>query len=125
MVRGGLGFRDLDDGSLTDPTIAALRHRVHITEDTAMTARSSPERKPARVTLTLTDGRQATHACENSKRDAEPVDPEAQVREKFHVMAAEMLTPDGCAAIEAAVDRSETWPSLSVLIEMLRLHGKG
>ncbi len=125
VVRGGLGFRDLDDGSLTDPVIAALRHRVHITEDTAMTARSSAERKPARVTLTLTDGRSAAHACENSKRDAQPVDPEPQVREKFHIMAAEMLTPEGTRAVEAAVDRSDTWPSLSALIDLLRRHAKG
>ena len=38
VVRGSAGFSALDDASLRDPAIAALRHRVHIAEDAAMTA---------------------------------------------------------------------------------------
>src|SRR6202165_4784949 len=33
VVRGGAGFAQLDDSAVDDPTIAALRHRVHIAED--------------------------------------------------------------------------------------------
>ena len=124
VTRGGLGFAEIDDTALTDPVIAGLRHRVHITEDPAMTARSSPERKPARVTLTLTDGRQATHECENSRRDAMPVDPEPQVRRKFHEMAAAMLTPEGIAAVESAVNRWEEWVSPATLTDLLRRHAR-
>src|SRR5205085_7745505 len=61
VVRGGAGFAELDDSALADPVIAALRHRVHIAEDPAMSA-VAPRLRPARVTLTLTDGRQATQA---------------------------------------------------------------
>src|SRR5258706_3369762 len=55
VARGGTGFAEVDDSALTDPTIAALRPRVHITADAALTAKL-PALRPARVTLTLTDG---------------------------------------------------------------------
>src|SRR5439155_18658282 len=61
VVRGGAGFAELDDSALADPVIAALRHRVHISEDPAMSA-VAPRLRPARVTVVLTDGRQATHS---------------------------------------------------------------
>src|SRR5215469_6585649 len=38
VVRGNAGFAELDDSALNDPVIAALRHRVHVTEDPAMSA---------------------------------------------------------------------------------------
>src|SRR5271169_1747102 len=56
-VRGHAGFAALDDTALNDPTIAALRHRVQVGEDPAMSA-LAPRLRPARVTVTLTDGRQ-------------------------------------------------------------------
>lgn len=123
ILRGGLGFAELDDSSLADPAIAALRRRVHITEDPAM-SRRVPEFKPARVTVTLNDGRQATAACDNSKRDMLRPDPEPQVRAKFHELAATVLTPEGIAAVEDAIERAEDWPSITVLTALLRQHGR-
>src|SRR4030095_2003226 len=69
ITRGGLGFADIDDSALEDPLIAGLRPLVRIAADPAMTARSTPTLRPARVTLTLKDGRSATAARENSVRD--------------------------------------------------------
>src|SRR5271163_3103839 len=45
-VRGNAGFSEIDDTALHDPVIAALRRRVHITEDPAMSA-VVPLRRPA------------------------------------------------------------------------------
>src|SRR4051795_2124342 len=59
VVRGGAGFAQLNDSALADPAIASLRRRVHISEDPAMSA-LVPRLRPARVKVTLTDGRQAT-----------------------------------------------------------------
>ena len=122
IARGGLAFGDIDDSALTDPIIAALRPLVRIAEDPAMTARSTPTLKPARVTLTLKDGRSATVMRENSVRDTVPVDPEPQVRAKFRELTAAHLTPAGMDAIEAAVDRCEEWQTMAELIEPLRRH---
>ena len=122
IARGGLGFADIDDSALEDAVIAALRPLVSIAEDPAMTARSTPTLRPARVTLTLKDGRSATAARENSVRDTLKPDPEPQVRAKFHELAAMHLTPTGIDAIEAAVDRCEDWETMEELIEPLRHH---
>jgi 2-methylcitrate dehydratase PrpD len=125
ILRGGLGFAEIDDSALADPAIAALRRRVHIAEDPAMTARTTPTLKPARVTVTLRDGRTATQARENSKRDSAPYDPEPLVRAKFRELAATMLTAEGIGAVEAAVDRCEAWESAENLVGLLRTCAKG
>ncbi len=124
VARGGLGFADIDDSALTDPVIARLRPLVKIAADPAMTARSTPTLRPARVTLTLKDGRSATAARENSVRDTLKPDPEPQVRAKFRELAAGHLTPAGIDAIEAAVDRCEEWKTMGELIEPLRRHAR-
>ena len=59
VVTGGAGHQALDDAALQNPAIAALRHRVRIAEDPAMSA-VLPALRPAKVSVTLTDGRQAT-----------------------------------------------------------------
>jgi 2-methylcitrate dehydratase PrpD len=120
ITRGGLGFAEIDDSALEDPVIAALRPLVRIAEDPAMTARSTAAIRPARVTLTLKDGRSATAAREASVRDTLKADPEPPVRAKFRELAAAHLTPAGIDAIEAAVDRCEEWQTTGELIEPLR-----
>lgn len=124
VARGGLGFAEIDDSALDDPAIAALRPLVQIMEDPAMTTRSTPTHRPARVTLVLKDGRRATAARENSVRDTEKPDPDAPVRAKFREMAAKHLTSAGMDAVEAAVDRCEDWPSLDTLTALLRDHAR-
>jgi 2-methylcitrate dehydratase PrpD len=122
IARGGLGFAEIDDSALEDPVIATLRPLVRIAEDPAMTARSTAAQRPARVTLTLKDGRSATAAREASVRDTLKTDPEPQVRVKFRELAAAHLTQAGIDAIEAAVDRCEEWRTMAELIEPLRQH---
>lgn len=122
IARGGLAFADIDDSALTDPAITALRPLVTIAEDPAMTARSTTTLRPARVTLTLKDGRSATAAREASVRDTLKPDPERPVRAKFRELAAAHLTPKGVDAVEAAVDRCEEWKTMAELIEPLRQH---
>src|SRR5260221_10315135 len=117
-VRGSAGFESVDDSALHDPAIAALRHRVHISEDPAMTA-AVPELKPARVTLTLKDGRQTTVACDSPRGDClNPYD-ESEIREKFRALAGAALTPQGLGEVERAVARLEQWTSASELTDLL------
>jgi 2-methylcitrate dehydratase PrpD len=124
VVRGHAGFAALDDTAVHDPTIAALRHRVTVTEDPAMTA-LAPRLRPARVTVTLTDGRCATHACESHRGDFQDPFTDAELREKFRELAGVVLTQDGTAAIEHSVDRCEEWDSIGELTNLCRRHGKG
>ncbi len=122
VANGHLGYASFTEAALHHPLIAALRHRVHVTEDTAMSA-ALPRLKPARVTLTLKDGRQATHAYENHRHVSESGN-EANVREKFRELAGLVLTPEGVTAVETAVDDCVNWPSVDPLLQALRGHGR-
>jgi len=121
VVRGSAGFAAVDDSALDDPAVKALRHRVHIAEDPAMNP-SVPAAKPARVTLTLKDGRQTTHSCDSPRGDClNPYDP-SEIRQKFRELAGLALTPQGVDEVESAIEGLERWTSASVLTGLLRHH---
>ena len=123
VVRGGAGYAALDDSALDDPAIVALRHRVHVVEDPAMTA-VAPRLRPARVTVTLMDGRCRTHSCESHRGDFQQPFAESEIREKFRELAGVVLLPQGVRGVEAAVDRCEEWQSIAELTEPLRRFGR-
>jgi len=123
VVRGNAGYAELDDTALEDPVIAALRHRVHVSEDPAMSA-VAPRLRPARVRVSLTDGRQATRECESHRGDFRQPFAEEELRVKFRQLAGVVLAPEGVERVEAAVDRCEEWPSVSELTELMRRHGR-
>ena len=123
VVKGGAGYGALDDAALHDPAVAALRHRVHVTEDPAMSA-VAPRLRPARVTVALKDGRQSTHACESHRGDFQQPFAESEIRGKFRELAGVVLTPEGVARIEALADRCEQWQSVGELTGQLRRHGR-
>ena len=123
VLRGNAGYGSFTEAVVRDPAVAALRHRVHIVEDPELNA-EVPRLKPARVTLTLKDGRQSTHACESARGDFQRPYPESDLREKFRELAGLVLTPQGVADIEQAVDRSDQWTGTSELTERLRRHGR-
>ncbi len=120
-VRGNAGFSALDDGSLRDATIAVLRRRVHIGEDPAMSAKA-PRLRPARVTVTLTDGRHSTQSRDSHRGDFQQPFAEAEIRAKFRELAEIVLTPEGAGEVERAVDRCDEWPDIGELTRLLRQH---
>ena len=122
-VRGNAGFAALDDSAVHDPVIAALRQRVTVTEDPAMTA-LVPRLKPARVTVTLTDGRQATHACDSHRGDFQAPFTAVELRDKFRELAGVVLAAEGAALVEQAVDRCDEWDNVAVLTLLCRSHGR-
>ena len=105
--------------AVNDPVIAALRRRVTVTEDPVMTA-AVPRLRPARVTVTLTDGRHAAQACESHRGDYHAPFSDAELREKFSELAGVVLTAEGVAAVEQAVDRCEEWDNAGVLTSLCR-----
>jgi 2-methylcitrate dehydratase PrpD len=123
VVRGGAGFAELDDGALADPRIAALRRQVHIAEDPTMSA-VAPRLRPARVTVTLTDGRASTQSRDSHRGDFNEPFAETEIRAKFRELAAVVLTPEGAVEVEHAIDRAEEWPSIAELTRLLRRHGR-
>jgi 2-methylcitrate dehydratase PrpD len=118
-VRGMAEHGDIDDIALLDPAIAALRQRVSVSEDPAMSA-LAPRLRPARVTVTLKDGRKATHACESHEGDFNRPFAQSVLRGKFRMLAGHVLAPDGVAQVEQAVDRCEAWTSVTEFTDLLR-----
>lgn len=122
-IKGDAGYAQLDDASVRDPAVAALRHRVHVTEDPAMSA-VAPRLRPARVRLALKDGRQATHACESHRGDFNQPFEDSELRDKFRELAGEVLSPEAVARAEQMVERCEEWASVRELTDELRRHGR-
>jgi 2-methylcitrate dehydratase PrpD len=83
-----------------------------------------PRLKPARVTITLKDGRQATHACESHRGDFNDPFAESEIRDKFRELAGTVVKQEGVAGIEQAVDRIEEWTGIAELVELLRRHSR-
>ncbi len=83
-----------------------------------------PALRPARVTLTLKDGRQITRACDSPRGDClNPYD-ESEIRGKFRQLAGLALTPQGVGEVERAVDSFEHLTSATELTDLLRRHGR-
>ncbi len=123
VVRGHAGHSALDDSALLDPSIAALRRRVSIVEDAAMTA-VAPCLRQARVTVSLTDGRSATYACDSHRGDFQRPFAEAELRDKFRELAGTVLTAKGTALVEHAVDSCDQWDSVDALTTICRARGR-
>ena len=122
VVRGDTRHRAIDDSALADPVITALRARVSMVEDAVMSARV-PQLKPARVTLTLKDGRSITHAVESHAGDFNNPYDEALLREKFRDLAGDVLTRVGVGEVERAIDRCEQWTSVGEFVALFK-HSK-
>lgn len=123
VARGSAGYAALDDTAVRDPVIAALRPRVHVTEDESMTA-VAPAQRPARVTVVLKNGRTDTQDLQSHRGDFHQPFTEGELREKFRHLAGEVLTRDGVAAVEHAVDRCEAWCGIGELADLLRRHAR-
>lgn len=123
VVRGDTRHRAIDDSALHDPAVAAVRARVSMAEDTSMSARV-PKDKPAKVTLTLKDGRKATHAVDSHVGDFHNPYPEAVLREKFRDLAGDVLTREGIAEVERAIDGCEQWASVGELAALIKRFNK-
>ncbi|HTP96700.1 MAG TPA: MmgE/PrpD family protein [Burkholderiales bacterium] len=123
VVRGRADFSALDDTALTDPAIAALRSRVRVGEAPAMSV-LVPRLRPARVTVTLKDGRQSTHARDSHRGDFNEPFAQAELRDKFRELAGIVLTRQGATAAEQVIDRCEQLTSVRELVALMRSGSK-
>jgi 2-methylcitrate dehydratase PrpD len=109
VLRGHAGYHAFTDEVVRDPAIAAFRRRVHVREDPELSAQV-PRLKPARVTVTLTGGRQLTRLRESARGDFQDPYGEDEVRAKFRELAGVVLEPSRRGPVEALVDRLDDCP---------------
>jgi 2-methylcitrate dehydratase PrpD len=84
----------------------------------------APRLRPARVTVVLTDGRSATHACDSHRGDFHQPFAETELRDKFRELASIVLTREGAGLVEQAVDRCENWADVDALTTLCHGHGR-
>jgi 2-methylcitrate dehydratase PrpD len=122
VLRGNAGYGSFTDAVVRDPAVAALRQRVHITADPQLTA-MAPRLKPARVTVTLTNGRQCTRTCDSPRGDFQRPYQEAEIRTKFRELAALLLSPEGVTALEDTLDHCDARANVRQLADVCRRYG--
>jgi 2-methylcitrate dehydratase PrpD len=123
VLRGHAGYHAFTDEAVRDPAIAAFRRRVEVREDPELSAQV-PRLKPARVTVTFTDGRRVTRLRESARGDFQDPYGAGEVRAKFRELAGVVLDPAGVARVEALLDRLDDLPRLGDLVVALR-EGRG
>jgi 2-methylcitrate dehydratase PrpD len=119
VLRGHAGYHAFTDAVVHDPAIAAFRRRVSVREDPDLSAHV-PRLKPARVTVTFTDGRRVTRLRETARGDYRDPYEEGEVRSKFRELASLVLTGAGVARVEALVDRLDDVSRFADLVDALR-----
>src|SRR5712671_6845503 len=119
ILRGNAGYHAFTEEAVRDPAIAAFRRRVTVREDPELSAQV-PRLKPARVTVTFTDGRQVTRLRESARGDYQDPYREGEIRSKFRELAGLVLSSAGVARVEGLVDRLYELPRVGDLVEALR-----
>jgi 2-methylcitrate dehydratase PrpD len=119
IVKGNAGHSAVNDEAVNDPAIGALRQRIHVTEDPKMSA-VAPRLRPARVTLTLKDGRTETHEGESHRGDFTQPFEEHEILDKFRELAGHVLPSDKVARAEESLARVEEWKTVRELAVSLR-----
>ena len=119
VLRGTAGYHAFTEEAVRDPAIGAFRRRVTVREDPELSAQV-PRLKPARVTVTFTDGRRVTRLRESARGDFQDPYSEAEIRTKFRELAGLVLSPDGVTRIEALIDRFDELERFRDFVELLR-----
>lgn len=100
IVNGAATLDAFRDAAREDPATRALAARVSVDEDPSLTA-MLPALRPARVTLTLADGRVFEAQAMTNKGDTEDPYTSAEVQEKFLDVAAPVIGIDRAREIKA------------------------
>jgi 2-methylcitrate dehydratase PrpD len=89
LVNGSSGVESFTAPNLADPAILALASKVTLREDPAMSAQL-PDRRPARVTLRMEDGRVLAAETRTNRGDWADPYAEDEIRQKFLSLTARL-----------------------------------
>jgi 2-methylcitrate dehydratase PrpD len=116
IVHRGASLDAFRADARADATVRALARRIRVDEDPALTAKL-PGLRPARVTITLTDGRVLRHEVSTNRGDTEDPYTPAEVEAKFHEVAGPVF---GAERSRALVDRIATLETEASLTDFCR-----
>ena len=98
LANGSSAVGSFTGANVTSPEILALAARVTVREDPAMTAQL-PDRRPARVTVTLNDGTALTAETETNRGDWADPYPPAEIRDKYLSLTARLWPASAATAV--------------------------
>jgi 2-methylcitrate dehydratase PrpD len=115
LVKGGAGFKEYGEESLSDPKILALSKRIHTEVDDEIEREWQKARpRGARITVKLRSGEKLVeHVPMLRSMTAKDVD------SKFEQLAAIAIEPDQAARFMAAVHNLDSLRDISVLSSLL------
>jgi len=119
LVNGSSAVGSFTGENVTNPEILALAARVTVREDPAMTAQL-PDRRPARVIVTLNDGTALTAETVTNRGDWADPYPPAEIRDKYHALTARVWPAAAAIAVWDDTMARETRADISSLGALMR-----
>ena len=118
IVNNSSGVASFTWDQIQRDDILSLAAKVSVREDPAMSAQL-PARRPARLTITMTDGTKLTAATETNRGDwSDPYQPN-ELREKYLSLTERLWTHDGALAVHAEIMALDRSPNLNRLSELM------
>ena len=118
IVHGAATVAAFRDRARADASTVALARKVFVVEDEALTAKL-PALRPARVKITLTDGRVLEAEALTNKGDTEDPYSDAEVRDKFRELVGPALGAGRAERILTTIDRLDSTADLRDLQVLL------
>ncbi len=119
LVNGSSAVGSFTGENVTNPEILALAAKVTVREDPAMTAQL-PDRRPARVTVTLNDGTALRAETETNRGDWADPYPPTEIRDKYLSLTARLWPAAAATAVWDETMALETRADITTLGALMR-----
>ena len=119
LIHRDSGVHSFTWDAVRNPAIGRLAARVVLREDAAMTG-WLPDNRPARVRLTLNDGRSFEATTDTNRGDwSDPYTP-AEIRDKYMALATRCWSTEGATAVFEQIMALERLDDIAALGELMR-----
>lgn len=109
-----------DVGQLADPDRLALMDRITVVADETLTARSTRDRCPTYVKITLEDGRILTREQDFPRGHPQNPMSDGEIRQKFDLLISDVLNAADASALADLLWSLPTLPNLDAIGALLR-----
>jgi 2-methylcitrate dehydratase PrpD len=119
LLEGDAFVTQFDDAAVSDPRRIALSRRVQVVEDPSITAKGSAHRHEVEVEVILADGTRLSERVAAPRGSESNFATEAQVVDKFHVLADGVLGRERAVRLREAVLALPDLPDVTPLQRLL------
>jgi len=119
LTTGSCRTRAFADDLIADPDIAALAHKVFVTQDDEC-HNAFPKKRSAKVKITLTDGKEFSFHAKTRKGDPDSPLSDAELSEKYRELAVDVIGAERTRVLEDRIWSIETLSDVTELYPDLR-----